>query len=490
MLSTSLQHPELTLGSGIVLRERAAILKVLASVSPRLAGATAFQKAAISQWLAFATSTAAAATATGASAGAGAGAAAAALATLDEALSSRSYLTGPAATAADAAVWYAIAPALVSNSIRSRSCHPARIARLALSLGSVHTCAGSLVLSPRRDLMHSSFSCALAHFLQLCLQAAVAETTRPQKYPALCRWVAQMQSGADLPLTTTPGAPAAVKVPPPAPLRLFATKPGGSKPSKAAPSGGAAAAPDSAAAPAATPAQAPAAPGAAAAAAAGAKPGKQGKEKPAPAAAAAAAAAPAAGAAAAATGKPAKATGGAAAAPAPAAAAGGEEDLIAQCDFRVGLIVEAWKHPEKDRLYCERIDVGEASGPRTIASGLVEHYPLDAMQKRRVVIVANLKPRPMGDFVSNGMVLCATSPAGKVEFVEPPAGAAVGERVTFPGHEGAAADPNKMAKKKIFDLVAPHLVVDDNLRATYKGIPFTTSAGPCTVVSAKGGTIH
>jgi hypothetical protein len=33
-------------------------------------------------------------------------------------------------------------------------------------------------------------------------------------------------------------------------------------------------------------------------------------------------------------------------------------------------------------------------------------------------------------------------------------------------------------------------VVDEQLRATYKGIPFTTSAGPCTVASAKGGSIH
>ncbi len=92
-------------------------------------------------------------------------------------------------------------------------------------------------------------------------------------------------------------------------------------------------------------------------------------------------------------------------------------------------------------------------------------------------------------FFSAGMVLCATSAEGKVEFVNPPEGAAVGERVTFPGHEGVAAEPNRMAKKKIFEAVAPELVVDDALRATWKGIPFTTTAGPCTVESAKGALI-
>jgi hypothetical protein len=88
------------------------------------------------------------------------------------------------------------------------------------------------------------------------------------------------------------------------------------------------------------------------------------------------------------------------------------------------------------------------------------------------------------------MVLAATSPAGKVEVLEPPAGAKAGERVVFEGAHAAAAEPNQMAKKKYFDLAAEGLRVDDELRATYKGIVMMTSAGPVTVPSAKGGTIH
>jgi tRNA-binding EMAP/Myf-like protein len=71
-------------------------------------------------------------------------------------------------------------------------------------------------------------------------------------------------------------------------------------------------------------------------------------------------------------------------------------------------------HPSADRLYCESIDLGEPAGPREIASGLREHFPLEAMQNRRVVVAANLKPRPLAGFMSNGMVLCATSAEGKV----------------------------------------------------------------------------
>lgn len=162
---------------------------------------------------------------------------------------------------------------------------------------------------------------------------------------------------------------------------------------------------------------------------------------------------------------------------------------LSQCDFRVGKIVEVWKHPNADRLYCEKIDCGDATGPREIASGLVPHFTLEEMQNRLVVVVANLKPRPLAGFKSNGMVLCATGKEGTVEFVEPPADAKPGERITFEGHEGAPAEPNRMAKKKIFEAVAPKLVVNDDLVATWDGIPFQTSAGPCKVKSVKGGLI-
>ena len=81
------------------------------------------------------------------------------------------------------------------------------------------------------------------------------------------------------------------------------------------------------------------------------------------------------------------------------------------------------------------------------------------------------------------MVLCATAADGTVEFVEPPAGAKIGERVSFAGHEGAPADPSRVAKKKLFEAVAPGLRVDAGRVATWEGVPFTTSAGPCTVKS-------
>lgn len=148
-----------------------------------------------------------------------------------------------------------------------------------------------------------------------------------------------------------------------------------------------------------------------------------------------------------------------------------------------------WHHESAQRLFCEEIDIGEPE-PRRIASGLREHYTLEAMAQRLVVVVTNLKPRPLQGFESNGMVLAATSPSGKVELLDPPAGAVVGERVVVPGYEGEAATPAVMAKKKLFDAAAEAMKVDDARNATYKGAPLMTSAGPVTVPSAVGGSIH
>lgn len=85
-----------------------------------------------------------------------------------------------------------------------------------------------------------------------------------------------------------------------------------------------------------------------------------------------------------------------------------EELTPTRLDIRVGKIVEVSKHPDADSLYIEKIDIGEASGPRTIISGLVNYIPIDEMQDRMVVILANLKPANLRGVQSHGMVLCAS----------------------------------------------------------------------------------
>ncbi|KAH3683594.1 hypothetical protein WICPIJ_005441 [Wickerhamomyces pijperi] len=135
-------------------------------------------------------------------------------------------------------------------------------------------------------------------------------------------------------------------------------------------------------------------------------------------------------------------------------------------DFRIGFIEKAVKHPDADSLYVSTIHCGDEEGPRTVCSGLVAHFPLEAMQERYVVVVANLKPVTMRGIKSSAMVLCGANPEGKVEFVEPPAGSKAGEKVFFEGHDGT---PEKVLnpKKKMWESIQPLFSTNEALEVTY-----------------------
>lgn len=90
-----------------------------------------------------------------------------------------------------------------------------------------------------------------------------------------------------------------------------------------------------------------------------------------------------------------------------AAPAAAEEEVEDCCklDLRVGRIVEAWPHPDSEKLWVEQIDVGEPSGPRNICSGLRAFYATaEDLVGQPVVVVANLKNKKMGGVDSFGMV--------------------------------------------------------------------------------------
>lgn len=82
---------------------------------------------------------------------------------------------------------------------------------------------------------------------------------------------------------------------------------------------------------------------------------------------------------------------------------------ISVLEMRVGKIVEVMKHPEAESLYVEKVDVGEASGPRTIVSGLVAFCSEQELLHRKVVVLCNLKPRPLKGITSFGMLLCSSN---------------------------------------------------------------------------------
>merc|ERR1712139_385137 len=177
--------------------------------------------------------------------------------------------------------------------------------------------------------------------------------------------------------------------------------------------------------------------------------------------------------------------------PAPKAAAAERpiED-VTRLNIKVGKITKVWAHESADKLYCEEIDLGE-SEPRSIASGLRAHVKEEEMLGSLVCVIANMKTRKLVGFPSQGMVLCATSTDGKVELLHPPAGAQIGERITWEGYEMAEPDEamNEKTGKAPWAVVQPGFSMNSSKQATYKGAVWMTSKGPVTAKTVAAGTI-
>merc|ERR1712142_249071 len=151
---------------------------------------------------------------------------------------------------------------------------------------------------------------------------------------------------------------------------------------------------------------------------------------------------------------------------------------VSKLNMRVGKIVSVKKHPDADTLYVEEVDVGEEKN-RTVVSGLVKSYTLDEMQDRVGIFLINLKPAKMRGVLSEGMIMCASSP-DKVETLEVPTGAAIGDRVSCPAYPGTPDDQLNQ-KKKHWEAIAKDLFVRPDGVASYKGDAFTVAGkGVCT----------
>lgn len=93
---------------------------------------------------------------------------------------------------------------------------------------------------------------------------------------------------------------------------------------------------------------------------------------------------------------------------------------FSKIELRVGKILECHTIDGADKLYRFLVDVGEPTGPRTILSGVREYFPDgNIFPGKYVCVVANLAPRKMRGFESNGMLLFAGGDTGKLFHVAP-----------------------------------------------------------------------
>ena len=102
-------------------------------------------------------------------------------------------------------------------------------------------------------------------------------------------------------------------------------------------------------------------------------------------------------------------------------------DDFAKLDLRIGTITSAEKVEKADKLLKLQVDMGKET--RTIVSGIAQHFKPEELVQKQVIVVANLAPRKMRGIESQGMILTAEQPDGKLILVNPNALADNGSEV-------------------------------------------------------------
>jgi len=160
-------------------------------------------------------------------------------------------------------------------------------------------------------------------------------------------------------------------------------------------------------------------------------------------------------------------------------------ELFKTAELRVGEIVEAKSLPDSDKLYIERINMGDHE--RVILSGLQKFIPVEGMSGK-VIVFCNLKPRKLAGNESNGMVLATSDEKHeKVELLRPHSDAKIGDLVTLNADDFVHSAPeSKFINTKNFDKFLVQLRTDETGAPRFENYYLKTAASllaPSTIVN-------
>ncbi len=156
-----------------------------------------------------------------------------------------------------------------------------------------------------------------------------------------------------------------------------------------------------------------------------------------------------------------------------------ECDPFEKVDLRVAEILKVADHPDADKLYKLKINIGTEE--RQLVAGLKKYYTKDELLNKKVVVVTNLKPAKLRGVMSEGMLLAADD--GKVVKTLDPGDAAVGDKVFVEGLT------QKIETKIIgFDeFLKIKMTVDSDNSVLYNNKPLKTDAGVVKVLGVDEG---
>ena len=79
-------------------------------------------------------------------------------------------------------------------------------------------------------------------------------------------------------------------------------------------------------------------------------------------------------------------------------------------EFRVATIKEVSDHPNADKLYVVKVDLGDKE--KQLVAGIKPFYEKEALIGRQVVVIDNLEPAVIRGVESQGMLLAASDETG------------------------------------------------------------------------------
>jgi len=101
---------------------------------------------------------------------------------------------------------------------------------------------------------------------------------------------------------------------------------------------------------------------------------------------------------------------------------------FAKIDLRVGVVKKAEKISGYRKLLRLEVDLGNET--RTLVAGIGEYYLPEELVSKRVVVLANLKPKKIAGIESRGMILAAVDEKKNVYLITVDGDAPPGSKVT------------------------------------------------------------
>ena len=90
---------------------------------------------------------------------------------------------------------------------------------------------------------------------------------------------------------------------------------------------------------------------------------------------------------------------------------------FSKVDLKIGKVLEVTDHPNADKLYVLKVDIGQDQ-IRQLVDGIKGYYQPQDLEGKSVVVLTNLEPKVVRGVESQGMLLAAQS-QDKVVYLTP-----------------------------------------------------------------------